>query len=150
MTLRPNQNLDQILEAVAVAAWDDLIHARTPGLVHVKYRLADNRSLADLQVWASETRGRWLLVCKYSPVASTAASPGLLFSNGYGSDVLAHFLRFVIEHQGVFDRSRELNRDSMVQVRLPNEDEKLRALKFVNEVQTLEVVHQQTAFAAAT
>jgi hypothetical protein len=48
--LRSYQSLDQMLEAVAVAAWDDLIHAGTPGLVHIKYGLADDHSLANLQV----------------------------------------------------------------------------------------------------
>lgn len=136
MTLPPNQNLDQMLEAVVVAAWDDLIHAGTSGLVHIKYRLSDNHSLANLQVWISETRGRWLLVCEYSGVASAPASLRLAFSNEHRSDTLTHFLNFVIEHQSEFARPPELNRDSLVQVQQPSEDEKLRALKFVTEVHT--------------
>ena len=148
--LRSYQSLDRMLEAVAVAAWDDLIHAGTPGLVHIKYHLADDHSLANLQVWASETRGRWLLVCEYSGVASAAVPPRLAFSNGYRSDLLSHFLNLVVEHQSAFDRAPELNRDSLVQVQLPNEDEKLRALKFVNEAQTLKGLHEPTALAAAT
>jgi hypothetical protein len=51
--LRPYQSLDQMLEAVAVAGWDDPIHAGTPGLVNIKYRLADNQSFANLQVWTT-------------------------------------------------------------------------------------------------
>lgn len=89
-------------------------------------------------------------MCEYSDIASAAASPRLAFSNGYRSDLLTHFLTFVIEHQSVFDHTPELNRDSLVQVQLPNEDGKLRALKFVNQAQTLKVLPEPTTFAAAT
>jgi hypothetical protein len=146
--LRSYQGLDQMLEAGAVAAWDDLIHAGTPGLIHIKYHLADHQCFANLQVWTSETRGRWLLVCEYSGVVSEG-SASLVFSNGYRSDLLSHFLTFVIEHQNEFAAAPELNRDSLVQVQLPNENEKLQALKLVNEVQT-HVVHAPSALAAAS
>ena len=88
-------------------------------------------------------------MCEYSHVASAGASGGLAFSNGYRSDLLTHFLNFVIAHRSLLDRSPGLNRDSLVQVQLPNEDEKLRALKFVNEVQT-NVLHRPTALGVAT
>lgn len=150
MTSPPNQSLDQMLEAVVIAAWDDLILAGTPGLVHIKYRLSDDHSLANLQVWVSETRGRWLLVCEYSGSGSAGASPRLAFSNEYSSELLTQFLTFVIEHQSAFDRTPELNRDSLVQIQLPNEHAKLRALKVVNEAQMLKVLPVPTTLAAAT
>lgn len=145
--LRSYQGLDQMLEAVAVAAWDDLIHAGTPGLVHIKYRLADNHSFANLQVWTSETRGRWLLVCEYSGLVSAGESAGLVFSNEYRSDLLSHFLTLVIEHQNEFAPTLELKRESLIQVQPPDEDEKLRALKFVNEMAP--VAHGPSAVAVA-
>jgi hypothetical protein len=132
----PYHTLDQMLEAVVVAAWDDLVHAGTTGLVQVKYRLADDHSFADLQVWTSETRGRWLLACEYLGVLSTSGSADLVFSNGYRSELLTHFLSFVIEHQHVFAPPPQVNRDSLLQVQPPNEGEKLEALKIVNEAQT--------------
>lgn len=146
--LRSYQGLDQMLEAVAVAAWDDLIHAGTPGLIHIKYRLADNQCFADLQVWTSETRGRWLLVCEYSGVVPEG-SASLVFSNGYHSDLLSQFLNFVIAHQNEFAPAPVLNRESLVQVQLPNENEKLQALKLVNDVQT-HVLHEPSALSAAS
>ena len=148
MMLRSYQGLDQMLEAGAVVAWDDLILAGTPGLIHIKYRLADNQCFANLQVWTSETRGRWLLVCEYSGVVREG-SASLIFSNGYRSDLLSQFLNFVIAHQNEFAPAPVLNRECLVQVQPPNEDEKLRALKLVNGVQT-PLLHEPSALAAAS
>ena len=133
--LEPYHGLDRMLEEIAVVAWDDLVHAETQGLVHIKYRLADNHTFANLQVWASETRGHWLLVCEYSGVASDG-SAGLVFSNGYRSELLTHFLSFVIEHRKVLSATAEVNRDNLIQIQPPDEAKKLAALKFVNETQT--------------
>ena len=146
--LMPYHGLDQMLEVVAVVAWDDLIHPGTPGLVHIKYRLGDNHNFANLEVWTSETRGRWLLVCEYSGVLSAAGSANLVFSNGYRSEVLTHFLTFVIEHQHMFASGPKVNRDSLVQVQPPDEGEKLSALKFLNKAQTI-LSHQAPAFTTA-
>jgi len=150
VTLRPNQNLDQMLEAVLIVARDDLMQARTPGLVHIKYRFAEDHSIASLQVWASETRGRWLLVCEYSGADSAAGSPNLAFSNGYRSDLLTQYLDFVIEHQSEFARAPELYRDSLVQVQVPTENDKARALKLVHEAQTPNELQEPAVLATAS
>jgi hypothetical protein len=149
MTLRENQNLDQMLEAVIVATWDDLIPAGKPGLVHVKYRFAADHSLANLQVWTSEIRGHWLLVCEYSGVPTASKQIHLAFSNNYRSDRLTQLLGFVVEHQSEFGRAPELNRDSLVQVQVPTEDEKVRALKLVNEAQAPDLSHDRAMLAIA-
>ena len=149
MTLRPNQNLDQMLEAVLIAAWNDLMQAGTPGLVHIEYRFAEDHSVASLQVWASETRGRWLLVCEYSETNSAAGNPNLAFSNGYRSDLLTQYLDFVIEHQSEFARASELHRDSLVQVQVPTENDKARAFKLVHEAQTPNELQEPAILATA-
>lgn len=132
--LEQYHGLNRILEEVAVVAWDELIHSETQALIHIKYRLSDNHTFTNLQVWTSETRGRWLLVCEYSGVASDG-SASLVFSNGYRSELLIHFLSFVIEHRKVLAATAELNRDNLVQIQTPDEAEKLAALRFVNETQ---------------
>ena len=76
-----------------------------------------------------------MLVCQY-PGASAAESGNLTFSNGYRSDLLAQFLDFVIGHQDAFARA-PLERDSLIQVQVPSEDEKARALKLMNEARSL-------------
>ena len=135
MTLRPNQNLDEMLEAVVVVSWDDMVQAGKIATVHVQYRFADDHSLANLQIWVSEIRGHWLLVCEYSNARSARKEIHLTFSNAYRSDLLTQLLGFVVEHESEFAHARELNRDSLVQVQMPTADEKIGALKLVNEVQ---------------
>jgi hypothetical protein len=149
MTLRENQSLDQMLQAVIVATWDDLIPGGKRGLVHVKYRFADDHSLANLQIWTSETSEHWLLVCAYSAVPSARKEIHLAFSNTYRSDLLTQLLGFVVEHQSAFARAPELNRDSLVQVQVPTEDEKVRALKLVNETQAPDMSYNQVSHAIA-
>jgi len=149
VTLRPNQVLDQMLESMVVVAWDDVIRAGAPGLVHIKYRFAEDHSIANLQVWASQSGGHWLLVCEYSEAASAARSSNFAFSNGYRSDLLTQYLDFVIEHQSEFARASELHRDSLVQVQVPTEVDKARALKLVHEAQTPNELQEPVILATA-
>jgi hypothetical protein len=150
MTLQLNQNLDQMLEAMVVVAWDDMLPAGQIGTVHVQYRFGGDHSLANLQVWVSEIRGHWLLVCEYSGVPSTRKELHLAFSNSYRSDLLTQILGFVVENQSKFARAPELNRDSLVQVQTPTEDEKARALKLVNEAQAADEWTKPAELAAAS
>jgi hypothetical protein len=143
------RNLDQTLEAAVVVAWDDLVKASKLGLVHIRYSFAADLSLADLEVWVSEIRGHWMLVCRY-PGTSAVERGNLTFSNGYRSDLLAQFLDFVIGHQDAFARAPLLERDSLIQVQVPSEDEKARALKLMNEAQSLGDVPQPPALAKAS
>jgi hypothetical protein len=149
MTLRPNQNLEEMLQAAVVVSWDDIVPTEKIATVHVQYRFAADHSLANLQIWVSEIRGHWLLVCEYSGVPSARKQIHLAFSNTYRSDLLAQLLQFVVEHQSAFARAPELNRDSLVQVQSPSEDEKARALKLVNEAQASNVLHDSVVFATA-
>ena len=149
MTLPPNQNLEQMLESAIIVSWDDLMPAGTSGTIHVQYRFAGDHTLANLQVWASEIRGHWMLVCEYSGVPSTRKELHLAFSNSYRSDLLTQLLEFVVEHQHEFARTPDLNRDSLVQVQVPTEDEKARALKLVNDVQAVDGVHEPAELVTA-
>ena len=149
MTMRPNQNLDQMLEAMVVAAWDDMLPNGKIGTVHVQYRFGNDHSLANLQVWVSEIRGHWLLVCEYSGVHSTRKELHLAFSNSYRSDLLTQVLGFVVENQSKFARAPELNRDSLVQVQTPTEDETAQALKLVDEAQASAELHEPAELTAA-
>jgi hypothetical protein len=130
--------------------WDDLMPAGTSGSVHVQYRFAGDHSLANLQVWASEIKGHWMLVCEYSSVPTARKEIHLAFSNDYRSDLLTQLLGFVVEHQRVFARAPELHRDSLVQVQVPTGNEKARALELVNEAQAPEGAADLVALAIAS
>jgi hypothetical protein len=150
MTLRPNQTLNEMLECAVVVTWDDLIQAGKPGLVHIKYRFAADHSLANLQVWASEIRGHWNLVCQYSDSQSVIKGTGIAFSNEYHSDALTQLLKFVVEHQGEFYRIPDLNHDSMVQVQVPTNGDKMRACKVVSEALAPDEWQERIALAYAS
>lgn len=148
MTLRSNQALDQMLESAVVVAWDDLVPVGKPGPVHVQYRFAADHTLANLQVWASEGKGHWMLVCEYAGLPSARKDVPLAFSNGYQSEALTQLLGFIITQQGSFARAPELNRDSLVQVHLPTENEKAQALKSANEALAPNVLHASMTLAS--
>jgi hypothetical protein len=90
-----------------------------------------------------------MLVCEYSGAASAAVSPNLAFSNGYRSELLTQYLDFVIEHQGEFARAPELHRDSLVQVQVPTENDKARALKLLHEAQPPNELQEPAVLATA-
>jgi hypothetical protein len=148
MTLRPNQDLGAMLESAVVVAWDDLVPNGKPGAAHVEYRLVDGL-LASLQVWISQTRGRWMLVCEYSGRLATTGNTDLLFCNGYRSDVLTQVLQFVVEHQTAFAHAPELGRDSLVQVTVPNEEDATHALRLINAALAPEALCKPMAPVAA-
>jgi hypothetical protein len=141
MALHANQALDQMLESAVVVAWDDLVPMGKPGPVHIQYQFAGDHSLANLQVWASEGKGHWMLVCEYVGVPSARKDVPLTFNNGYRSDALTQLLGFIITQQSSFARAPELDRDSLVQVHLPTENEKAQALKSANEALAPNVLH---------
>lgn len=91
-----------------------------------------------------------MLVCEYSGVPSARKEIRLAYSNNYRSDLLTQLLGFVIEHQSKFARAPELNRDSLVQVQVPTEDEKIRALKLVNEAQVPNLLYDSALLATAS
>ena len=91
-----------------------------------------------------------MLVCEYSGVHSTRKELHLAFSNSYRSDLLTQLLGFVVENQSKFARTPELNRDSLVQVQVPTEDNKAQALKLVNEAQASDELHEPAELATAS
>jgi hypothetical protein len=139
-----------MLESAVIVAWEDLIHAGTPGLVHIKYRYAADHSLASLQVWASEVRGCWNLVCECPNLQAGIRNSEVTFSNGYRSDALTQLLKFVVEHKGEFYRIPDLNRDSLAQIQVPTNEEKIRACKLVGEALAPEIRREQIALAYAS
>jgi hypothetical protein len=150
MTLRPNQTLNEKLECAVLVTWEDLIHAGTPGLVHIKYRYAADHSLASLQVWACETSGYWKMVCECLDLQTAIKDTSVTFSNGYRSDALTQLLKFVVKYQREFYRIPDLNPDRLAQIQVPTNEEKIRACKLVGEALAPEIWREQIALAYAS
>lgn len=139
MTLNNNQSLDQVLEAVVIVSWADLMRATTTGLVHIEYGFAPAGTLDYLKVWSSITRGHWVLACEYWMSASTFHGAGVQFDSGYQSEGLAHFLELVMQHQTAFTLPENLGRQGLLQIPTPTEVESAAAAVLVkNAFFTLE------------
>jgi hypothetical protein len=89
MRLNENQYLERLLESAVIVSWADLMSSTQSGLIQIEYGFAPSGTLDYLKVWASVTRGHWLLACAYWMSASTSHDAGIHFDNGYHSDGLA-------------------------------------------------------------
>jgi hypothetical protein len=123
MKFTENHTLEQILESVIVASWEDLTNGTQPGLIHIEYNLTAGGTVDDLRIWSSIARGYWLLVCEYGMSGSNSHSSGVRFDDGYHSEGLAHTLEFVMKHQNAFALPPNLGRPGLLQITRPTEGE---------------------------
>lgn len=131
--LTENHTLEQMLESAIVASWKDLTNGTQPELIHTEYNLTAGGTVDDLSIWSSIARGHWLLVCEYWMSASKFHSSGVRFDNGYHSEVLAHTLEFVMQHQNAFALPPNLDRPGLLQIPPPTEAEITAAAASVRE-----------------
>src|SRR2546429_9727485 len=94
-----NQSLERILESAIVVSWADLMRGAQTGLIHIEYGFAAGGTLDYLQVWASVTRGHWVLAWGDWVAASGIFGTGGPFDNKYQTERLAHILGFLMSHQ---------------------------------------------------
>ena len=133
MKLDEKQSLERVLESAIVVSWSDLVRDSQTGLIHIEYTFAPAGTLDSLQVWASLTRGRWLLVCSYCTADATHHGIGVRFENGYKSEGLAHILYLVMQHQGDFALPTNLGRQGLLQISTPTHEEDAAAGMLVRE-----------------
>ena len=76
MRLNENQYLERILESAIIVSWADLMSSTQSGLIQIEYGFAPSGTLDYLKVWASVTRGHWLLACAYWMSPSTFHDTG--------------------------------------------------------------------------
>ena len=137
---------DRLLESAVVLSWEDLMQASESGLVHVEYRVGPGKPLEYLKVWSSKTRGHWNLVCEWLR-ASPSQHDGLAFSNHYHSADLTKMLEFVMQHQYTFPNASQPQRDGLIQVHSPAQEEKSAAESCMREA--FEFVGSHLAMPAA-
>ena len=130
--MKTDRGLDHIFESAVISSWTALTHGAQPGLIHIEYGFAAGGTLDYLKVWASLTRGHWLLACEYWMSASSFHSTGVRFDNGYESEALAHILECVMQHQGEFDLPTNLGRQGLLQISTPTKEEIAEAGELVH------------------
>jgi hypothetical protein len=113
-------------------SWADLMHGTEAGLIHIEYGFAPGGTLDYLKVWSSITRGHWLLACEYWMSPTTFHAAGISFDNGYESEVLAHNLGFIMQHQDAFALPPNLGRQGLLQVPTPTLEESRAAAAWVS------------------
>jgi hypothetical protein len=133
--MKPNrlQDLDRVLESAVVVSWADLMHGIQSGLVNIEYGFSPSGTLDHLQVWSSQRRGYWLLVCSYWMSPSKLHDSGVHFDNGYQSKGLAHILAVVMQHQSAFALPPNLGRQGLLQITAPTEIESMAAAASIKD-----------------
>ena len=127
MKMHPDQNLERVLESAVVMSWAGLMRGAENGLIHIEYGFSPSGTLDYLQLWASITRGYWLLACSYWMLPSRLHGSGVHFDNGYQSEGLAQVLATVMQHQNAFALPPNSGRQGSVQITPPTEMERIAA-----------------------
>jgi hypothetical protein len=131
--MKPNGDLERILESAVVVSWADLTRGTPTSLIQIEYGFTVGGTLDYLKLWSSLTRGHWLLACQYWMSANTFHDAGIGFENGYKSEGLAHILEFTMQHQNSFVLPPNLGRQGLLQISTPTAEEMAAAEALVNE-----------------
>ena len=127
MKLNQEQNIERVLESAVVVSWADLMRGTERGLIHIEYGFFPSGTLNYLEVWASVTRGYWLLACSYWMSPSELHGAGVHFDNGYQSEGFAQVLAIVMQHQKAFALPPNLGQQGLLQITTPTELESIAA-----------------------
>lgn len=130
---KPPAGRYRLLECAVAVSWEELMQARRSGLIHVEYRTGADCSLQSVRVLSSRWRGYWNLVCEYWMSAAPSHPEGLRFHHGYHSENLAQLLSFVMQHQGEFTSDSGPNREGLLQIGPPTQQEEILAAHCLRE-----------------
>jgi len=133
MEPKHSHKLEQLLEAAVVVSWSDLMHGAETGLIHIEYGFAHGGTLDYLKVWSSRTRGHWLLAGEYWMSASEYHDAGAHLENGYQCEGLSNTLEFLMQNQDAFVLPKDLDRNGLLQIGTPTEDESKAARAFLSD-----------------
>jgi hypothetical protein len=126
-------NLDRVLEAAVTSSWSDLMPNAEAGLIHVEYNFGMASDIAFLQVWSSEVRGFWHLVCTCCISPSGPQRHDIQFENGYSTERLAATLNSVMRHQDPFQPPPDLGRKGLLQIAAPSEADRTTAKVLIKQ-----------------
>jgi hypothetical protein len=115
---------DRVLESALILGWSDLMRDAKSGVLHLEYAFTPDSSLDCLKLWSSSTvRGHWHLACGYWTSASAIHDKGIHFEDGFRSESLTDNLEFIMQHQHAFSWPPNFRRTSLLQIKLPTEQE---------------------------
>jgi hypothetical protein len=126
----PSPNLQRMLASVVVSHWADVMPDLEKGMVDVEYRLARDRSIEYLRLWASSRWGFSDLICQYSRFWHWSNTMEVSFGSGYQSKPLAEALDYVVRNASNFSDTSE-TANGLVQVYPSTEAQKESADEFI-------------------
>lgn len=118
----PTLQLECALQSAVAQNWDELMPDSKSGLIHIENQNGDDGSLDFLLIWASSVRGYWDLVCQFWVRPLWSHTVGLLFSNNYHSETLAHTLKSLMGQEGTF--AKLPGKHGLIQVYPPKEEQR--------------------------
>jgi len=140
---------EKAITLAVVSSWDDLVRPNEePCTVRIEYRDISGSSLEWLKVWMVKQNGHWVLVCNYSTKASRSQDLRFRFANSYESPTLTQSLDFIMQNQLRFTRRPAgSSMTRMVEVRLPNEEERALASTWRKAMKDSLAVEKSTPYA---
>lgn len=126
--------LDKALRFAVILAWEDLMKVAKLCSARVEYRREAGIALDHLSVWAVKARGYQDLVCDYRTCASSVHPDGVRFRNDHHSGRLAPTLDFIMKNQDRFTHPADANRNGLVLIYPPVEDDRTEAAAWLRGV----------------
>ena len=106
-------------------------------MVQIEYHVGAEHSIEYLKIWSATTRGYLSLVCDYAVAAHRPNGAGARFTNGFHSRDLGRFLDSILMNQNLFSHHGVANRNVIIQVKPPTEEQVTVAQQRVTEALSL-------------
>ena len=129
--------LNTILESAVVLNWAAFGQSPDGGMVRVEYHVGADLSVEYLKIWSATSRGYLSLVCDYAVAVHRPNGAGARFANGFHSRDLGRFLDSILMNQTLFSHHGAANRNVLIQVNPPTEEQVAVAQQRVKEALSL-------------
>ncbi len=130
-------SLNNILESAVVLNWAAFGQPSEGGMVRVEYHVGAELSVEYLKIWSANSRGYLSLVCDYVVAVHRPNGAGARFINGFHSRDLGRFLDSIMMNQNLFSHDCRANRNVLIQVTPPSEEQTSQAKLRISEALSL-------------
>ena len=129
--------LNTILESAVVLSWASFGQPSGGGMVRVEYHVGADLSVEYLKIWSAASAGYLSLVCDYAVAVHRPNGAGARFANGFHSRDLGRFLDSILMNQNLFSHDCRANRNVLIQVRPPSDEQTTQAKLRIHEALSL-------------
>ena len=129
--------LNSILESAVLLNWAAFGQPAEGGMVRIEYHVGADLSVEYLKIWSAASRGYLSLVCDYASAGPRPKGAGARFANGFHSRDLGRFLDAIMMNQNLFSHECGANRNVLIQVTPPSEEQVTQAQLRMSEALSL-------------